>query len=173
MHMRSAFRRPFKARKKIAEPVISMNLGNIFYNEVLIAAISAWGLAQIIKVPLEYLHTRRWNWALLLSAGGMPSSHSALVASTAQAIGLFYGFDSPLFALSVTLAMIVIYDATGIRRQAGIHAALINAMISDLASGHPLKQEHLREVLGHTPLQALAGTLMGIAIAQIVWILWK
>jgi len=69
--------------------------------------------------------------------------------------------------------MIVIYDATGIRRQAGRHAALINAMISDLASGHPLKQEHLREVLGHTPLQALAGTLMGIAIAQIVWILWK
>lgn len=149
-----------------------MNFFGIFSNHVLVAGLTAWGLAQIIKVPLEYVRTRRWNWALLLSAGGMPSSHSALVAGTAHAIGLYVGFDTPLFAISVALAMIVIYDATGIRRQAGRHAALINAMISDLASGHPLKEEHLREVLGHTPLQALGGLLLGLAVAQFMWIVW-
>lgn len=144
----------------------------LFSNFVLVAALTSWGLAQLIKVPLEYLRTRRWNWALLFSAGGMPSSHSALVASAAHAIGLDSGFDSNLFALAVAFAMIVIYDATGIRRQAGRHAALINAMIADLASGHPLKEEHLREVLGHTPLQAVTGTIMGIVIAQIIWLLY-
>lgn len=147
-----------------------MNLLDLFSNVVLLSAVLAWTVAQVIKVPLDYLQHRRWNWALLLSAGGMPSSHSALVAATAHGIGLFYGFDSGLFALAVAFAMIVIYDATGIRRQAGRHAALINRMISDLASGHPLKEEHLREVLGHTPLQALAGTLLGMLIVQIAWL---
>jgi acid phosphatase family membrane protein YuiD len=148
-----------------------MDLGTIFTNQALGAALTAWGLAQIIKVPLEYLRTRKWNWSLLLRAGGMPSSHSALVAALTHAIGLHLGFGSPLFALSFVLAMIVIYDATGIRRQAGKHAEAINAIILDLASGHPLQEEKLREVLGHTPLEALAGTLMGLAISQLLWIL--
>ena len=150
-----------------------MGLAGLFSNRVLVAALASWGLAQIIKVPLEYLRTGRWNWALFFSAGGMPSSHSALVAACSYASGLYTGFDSPVFALSVVLAMIVIYDATGIRRQAGRHAALINAMINDLAMGHPLKEEHLREVLGHTPLQALGGTLMGLLIAQLIWVFWR
>jgi acid phosphatase family membrane protein YuiD len=145
----------------------------IFSNHVLIPALAAWALAQAIKVPLEYFSTRRWNWALLFSVGGMPSSHSALVTATAHSIGLHEGFNSPLFALSVTLAMIVIYDATGIRRQAGKHAEIINTMIEDLTLGHPLKSEQLREVLGHTPLQALAGTLLGLAIAQLFWMIWR
>jgi uncharacterized protein len=144
-------------------------MDSILTNYILWAALTAWSLAQVIKVPLEFIRTRRWNFALLFSAGGMPSSHSALVAATAHGIGLKEGFHTPLFALAVAFAMIVIYDATGIRRQAGRHAALINAMISDLTSGHPLKEEHLREVLGHTPLQALMGTLMGLAIAQLAW----
>ncbi|MEJ2709536.1 MAG: divergent PAP2 family protein [Anaerolineales bacterium] len=151
---------------------MSANFQTIFENRVLIAALVAWSLAQLIKVPLEYVRTGRLNWALLFSAGGMPSSHSALVAATAHGIGLYVGFGTPLFAFAVAMAMIVIYDATGIRRQAGRHAALINVMIRDLASGHPLKEEHLREVLGHTPLQAVSGTLFGIAIAQIFWVLW-
>jgi acid phosphatase family membrane protein YuiD len=139
-------------------------------NYTLIAGLIAWGLAQAIKVPLEYIHTRRWNWVLLFRAGGMPSSHSALVTAVAHATGLFAGFDQPIFALAVAVAMVVVYDATGIRRQAGKHAALINAMIDDLASGHPLKGEQLREVLGHTPLEALAGVLLGLVIAQLVWL---
>jgi acid phosphatase family membrane protein YuiD len=146
---------------------------SILSNHILIPALIAWSLAQTIKVPLEYLSTRRWNWALLFSVGGMPSSHSALVASTAHAIGLHLGFDSPLFALALVIAVVVTYDATGIRRQAGFHAEIINTMINDLASGHPLKGEELREILGHTPLQVLAGALLGITIAQVYWMIWR
>lgn len=145
----------------------------IVSNHILIPAVIAWVLAQAIKVPVDYFGSRRWNWALLFSVGGMPSSHSALVASTAHAIGLHAGFDSPLFALAFVVAVVVIYDATGIRRQAGIHAEIINTMINELAAGHPLKGEQLREVLGHTPLQALAGVLLGVAIAQFYWMVWR
>lgn len=137
----------------------------------LIPAVIAWCIAQIVKVPLHYLATHEWDWALLLRAGGMPSSHSALVAGVAQGIGLSQGFGSPMFALAFVLAAIVIYDATGIRRQAGKHAEIINKIITDMASGHPLKQEELREVLGHTPVEALAGTILGIATAQLFWML--
>ncbi|MCS6908357.1 MAG: divergent PAP2 family protein [Anaerolineales bacterium] len=142
----------------------------IFRNHVLIAGAIAWLIAQTVKVPIEYLRTQQWNWALLFRAGGMPSSHSALVTAIAHAIGLFYGFDSPLFAIGLTLAMVVVYDATGIRRQAGKHAELINAIINDLASGHPLKEEQLREVLGHTPIEAFAGVALGVVVAQLVWL---
>ena len=150
-----------------------MDLPSIFDNKILIAAGIAWFIAQTIKVPLHFIFKREWNFSLLLSAGGMPSSHSALVASAAQATGLQAGYDSAAFAIAAVLAIIVIYDATGIRRQAGKHAAVINAMIQDLASGHPLKEEQLREVLGHTPMEALMGTLLGIAVAQVSWMLWR
>jgi acid phosphatase family membrane protein YuiD len=149
-----------------------MDLPAIFANRILITALNAWVLAQIIKVPLEFIRLKKWNWSLLLRAGGMPSSHSALVAATAHAIGVLVGFNTPLYALAFILAVIVIYDATGIRRQAGKHAEIINKMITDLTSGHPLKEEQLREVLGHTPLEAMAGTLLGIAVAHIHWVLF-
>lgn len=149
-----------------------MNLQDIFLNQVLIAGGIAWALAQGLKLPIEYFRSRRWNWSLLFSVGGMPSSHSAWVASLAHACGLYAGFDSAVFALSVGVAAVVIYDATGIRRQAGKHAEVINTMIEELAAGHPLKQEQLREVLGHTPYEALAGMILGIVVAQIEWLLW-
>jgi len=145
---------------------------SLLHNFVLIAALIAWGIAQILKVPIEYLQTHRLNWALLVQAGGMPSSHTALIVGITHAIGLSEGFGSPLFALAFAMAMIVIYDATGIRRQAGMHAERINAMINDLAAGHPLKEEQLREVLGHTPLEALGGILLGLIAAQLTWMVW-
>jgi len=141
----------------------------MLHNYVLIAGLIAWSLAQLMKVPLEYLRTHRWNWALLIAPGGMPSSHTALMVGISHAIGLFDGYNTSLFALSVAVSMVVIYDATNIRRQAGKHAELINAMIRDLAAGHPLKEEQLREVLGHTPLEVVGGFLLGIVIAQITW----
>ncbi len=150
-----------------------MPLPAILSNHVLIAALTAWSLAQIVKVPLEFLRTRTWSWKPLTSTGGMPSSHSALMAGVAHAIGLYVGFDSPLYALAVAIAMIVIYDATGIRRQAGKHAEIINVIVRDVMEGHPISEEHLREVLGHTPLQALVGTLWGMGIAQVIWLYWK
>jgi acid phosphatase family membrane protein YuiD len=145
---------------------------SIFHNYVLIAALIAWGIAQTIKLPIEFFRTHKWNWALLVQAGGMPSSHSALVVGITHGIGLWIGFDSALFALAFAISMVVIYDATGIRRQAGKHAELINAMINDLTTGNPLKGEQLREVLGHTPMEALGGILLGLVVAQLTWMIW-
>jgi uncharacterized protein len=146
-----------------------MQLPGFLSNPALIAALVAWGIAQIIKVPVDFLRNRRWDWTLLLRAGGMPSSHSALVTACAHSIGLFQGFDTPVFALAAVFAMVVIYDATGIRRQAGKHAEIINSMIRDLAHGHPLREEQLREVLGHTPLEAISGTIFGLLVSQLLW----
>jgi acid phosphatase family membrane protein YuiD len=143
-------------------------LAAIFSNHVLIASFLAWAIAQTVKLPIEYARTRRWNWSLLFRAGGMPSSHTALVTAAAHGLGLTVGFNSAVFALGVVLAMIVIYDATGIRRQAGRHAEIINAMINGLVEGHPLREEQLLEVLGHSPFEALVGLLLGLITAQLV-----
>ena len=149
-----------------------MNLRPLFSNHILWSAIIAWGIAQALKIPLEYLRTHHWNWALLASAGGMPSSHSALITATTHAIGLHIGFDTPVFALAVAVAMIVIYDATGIRRQAGMQAKKINILVDELLNGHPISDKQLREVLGHTPLEALGGVLLGLSVSQLLWFIW-
>ncbi len=150
-----------------------MQILDVFHNPILGVILLASLIAQIVKLPLDYLQTHRWNWFLLLEPGGMPSSHSALVTAAAHAIGLWVGFGSPLYALAFGLCIIVIYDATGIRRQAGMHAEVINRMIQDLATGHPLKSQELREVLGHTPLEALAGILIGLLVAQVTYAIMK
>ena len=150
-----------------------MNALTLFQNKALIAGLIAWALAQIIKIPLDYLRTRRWNWSLLLTTGGMPSSHSALMTSTTLAIGLYYGLDSPVFALGVVITMVVTYDAAGVRQQAGIHAHRINVIVAELLKGHPINERDLREVLGHTPLEVIGGILLGMAVATTQWMIWK
>ena len=150
-----------------------MKLSLLFHNKVLIAGLIAWGMAQVIKIPLDYLRTRRWNWALLLTTGGMPSSHSSLMTGTVFAIGLYQGFDNPLFAIGVAITMIVTYDAAGVRRQAGIHAQRINVIFGELLRGHMLNERDLREVLGHTPLEVMGGILLGLVVAIAQWMIWK
>lgn len=150
-----------------------MNLGALFLNKVLIAGLIAWGLAQVIKLPLDYFRTRRWNWALMFTTGGMPSSHSALMTGTVFAVGLYNGFDNPLFALGVAITMIVTYDAAGVRRQAGIHAQRINVLFEELLRGHPISDKDLREVLGHTPLEVAGGILLGLIVATAQWMIWR
>jgi uncharacterized protein len=145
----------------------------IFDNPVFLSSVIAWALAQIIKVPAEYFRSKRINWALLLSSGGMPSSHSALMVGATYGAGLFVGFDSPIFAVIFPITMIVIYDATGVRRQAGFHAEKINLLIGELLSGDFKAEKKLREVLGHTPLEALFGVLLGLAVGQTLWFLWQ
>ncbi|HSL46669.1 MAG TPA: divergent PAP2 family protein [Anaerolineales bacterium] len=150
-----------------------MNFLALFENKALIVGISAWALAQLIKVPLYFLQTRKWNWALLFTTGGMPSSHSALMTATTLAIGLYYGLDNPTFALGVALTMIVTYDAAGVRQQAGIHAQRINVIFGELMHGHPVSERDLREVLGHTPLEVVGGILLGLAVATGQWLIWQ
>ena len=150
-----------------------MNLAGLLQNKVLIGGLAAWLLAQGLKLPMEYFRTREWKWSILLSAGGMPSSHSALVVGVTHGVGLFYGFDSPLFALAVALTMIVIYDAAGVRRQAGMHAERINLLFEELLHGHMWDDNELREVLGHTPLEVTGGILLALAVATVNWLIWK
>ncbi len=144
-------------------------LGGLLENRVLLSALVAWSLAQILKVPLDFFRTRRWNWALLLSVGGMPSSHSALVTSIAMGTGLHAGFDSTVFAVAASVAMVVVYDSTGVRRQAGIHAQRINVLFNELLAGHPVSERQLLEVLGHTPREALGGVLWGIVVPVLMY----
>ena len=149
-----------------------MNVWALFENRVLVAGLTAWALAQVIKIPLEYFRTRRWNWALLFTTGGMPSSHSSLMTATTLALGLYFGLDNPLFALGVALTMIVTYDAAGVRQQAGIHAQRINVLFNELLHGHAVDEKELREVIGHTPLEVIAGILLGLIVATVQWMIW-
>ena len=152
-----------------------MPLIEIIHNKVLIASIIASILAQILKLPLEYLRNKTWDWSLLFSTGGMPSSHSAIVSSAAVSIGHYVGFDTPLFGLAFAVAVVVIYDATNIRRQAGFHAQQINRIIKELVAGKtsPSKEfEQLREVLGHSPAEAFGGIILGILVSILCWWIW-
>ena len=136
--------------------------------KVLLSVMAAWWIAQFLKPFIHLLRTREWEWPRWFSAGGMPSSHSAVIVAATYAMGLQRGFNSPEFALGVAICMIVLYDAAGVRRQAGEHARMINAMIEDLAHGHPLKEEHMKELLGHTPGEVVTGVIAGIFAAYMV-----
>ncbi|MED3662403.1 divergent PAP2 family protein [Ureibacillus sp. FSL K6-8385] len=152
----------------------------IFQNAPLILALFSIIFAQIIKVPIHFLFTGQINWSLFTSTGGMPSSHSAAVTSLATAVGYETGFDSPIFAVAALFAGIVMYDASGVRYQAGQHAAMLNKIRRELTvffrdmkhwnekDGNE-KQEELKTLLGHKPNEVLTGAITGIAIAVIFY----
>lgn len=142
---------------------------DLISNHALLTGLAAWFLAQVLKPPLEYLRKGKWNWGYLLSAGGMPSSHSSLMVGTTMGIALHVGFSSPVFAIAVAITMIVIYDAAGVRREAGRHAEKINILIQELLKGHPISDKELREVLGHTPLEVTGGIILGIIVSILYW----
>ncbi|HOU00018.1 MAG TPA: divergent PAP2 family protein [Anaerolineaceae bacterium] len=145
-----------------------MSVLDFFTNPVGISTMLGWILGQLIKMPVEYLRHKRWDWTLLLSAGGMPSSHSSLMTATTTSIGLNVGWGSPIFALAVAVTSIIVYDATGVRRQAGFHAERINQIARELLKLKKLEENdasYLREVIGHTPGEAAAGVLFGALIA--------
>lgn len=152
-----------------------MPIVGIFNNPVFIACLIASSLAQVLKLPLEYLRTKQWDWSLLISTGGMPSSHSAVVTAAAIGVGHYVGFDTPLFGLAFAIATVVVYDATNIRRQAGFHAQQINRIIKEvfIERVKPVDEfEELREVLGHSPAEALGGIALGILVNLVVWQIW-
>ncbi len=144
----------------------------IIGNPVLFIGLFAWLLAQFLKVPIEYILYKRINWGLWFSSGGMPSSHSALVTATTLAIGMFEGFNSSLFALALAISMVVVYDAAGVRREAGRHAEKINILINEFFSGQPISDKQLKEVIGHTPAQVVAGVALGIVIPFGFHLMW-
>ena len=152
-----------------------MPFSGIFQNPVFIATMVTSFLAQILKLPMCYLRTKDWDWSLLFSTGGMPSSHSAVVTAAAVGVGHYAGFNTPLFGLAFAVASVVIYDATNIRRQAGFHAQQINRIIKELFAGeaNPVEEvRELREVLGHSPAEALGGVILGILVNLVLWQVW-
>ncbi|NSW51369.1 MAG: divergent PAP2 family protein [Anaerolineae bacterium] len=141
-------------------------------NPYLLAILTAWLLSQSLKVPIHYLSTRKWRWDLFLESGGMPSSHSTLATCTSTLIALRDGLDSPIFAVALTMTVIVIYDATHVRREAGIHAERLNLLFSEIFDGHHLNQDKLKEVIGHTPTQVLGGIILGGLVALFYHFTW-
>jgi len=144
-------------------------LNDLVHNQVVIAAVLAWVIGQFLKFPLEYILNKRWNWGIMFSAGGLPSSHSSLVTAVTITIGLQEGFDSAVFALSAAIAMIVIYDAAGVRRQAGIHAERINEIMKHFFESGQLPEKELKEMLGHTPFEVITGVLLGVIISLVMY----
>ena len=137
--------------------------------------LAACGSAQLSKLFIELAVHRRWNPKVLVETGGMPSSHSALLTGTAACLGWQQGFDSPLFALAAALCFVVLYDAAGVRRAAGLTAARVNGLPDGLWPAHadgPPERKPLKENLGHTRLEVLVGSLMGplVALPGLVWV---
>ena len=142
----------------------------LFSNYILITAAMAWAAAQIIKTILNFFITKTFSAERLIGAGGMPSAHSAFVCSLAVATGKRCGVSSPMFAIAAALAVVVMYDAMGVRRAAGEQAKTINILADTIESviGDPdLVPKELKEFLGHTPVEVIAGAILGITIALI------
>lgn len=133
----------------------------------IIVPMSVWFSIQLFKVVYDLVKTGKFNFKRILGAGGMPSSHSAVVTSLAAMIGKDYGFDSPLFALSVIFACVVMYDAAGVRRAAGKQAKLLNKIVETPGLTSVEVTEKLVEVLGHSPKQVFVGAIIGILVGLI------
>ncbi|HLX39989.1 MAG TPA: divergent PAP2 family protein [Ktedonobacteraceae bacterium] len=143
-------------------------MGTLFDNRILMTSIVAWLVAQISKTIYELIRQRELRLSRLVSSGGMPSSHSALVTGLATATGRVMGVSSATFAITVVLASIVMYDAAGVRRAVSIQARILNQMIDEAFQGHPFAEKRLRELIGHTPIQVFVGGLLGIGIALLM-----
>src|SRR5216684_3554382 len=137
-------------------------------NRALIAAFLAWAIAQVSKTVYELFRERKLVLSRLVSSGGMPSSHSALVTGLATATGRTLGVGSTEFAISVVLASIVMYDAAGVRRAVSIQARILNQMIDEAFKGQPFAEQRLRELIGHTPVQVFVGAILGVIIGLLM-----
>lgn len=148
-----------------------MNIWNeILGNQVLISAVAGWTVAQVLKTLIDFILNRSFNPERLFGSGGMPSSHSATVCALTTASGIHYGPGSFEFAVSFVLAMIVMYDAMNVRMETGKQAKLLNRVFFEniLEFDGVVLQERFKEYVGHTPVQVVAGAILGIVIASVV-----
>ena len=150
-------------------------IAGILHNRILMVSLLACVSAQGLKLVIDLIVTRKLNVTYLLSPGGMPSAHSALVGALATSVGAIKGWSSAEFAIACLFAIIVMYDAAGVRQAAGKQAKLLNQIVDELfQEEHNLNEERLKELLGHTPFQVLVGLSLGVSIAMVfskyVWI---
>lgn len=137
-------------------------------DNVIITCILAWFIAQLIKVILTLIKDKRIDFRRFVGSGGFPSSHAAFVTSLATAVGLIEGFCSTEFAITVVLALVVMYDAAGVRRAAGQQARILNKIVEEWEHKDLTNTDkRLKELLGHTPKEVFAGAILGIVIALI------
>jgi len=139
----------------------------IFNNRVLITTLLAWLVAQSIKVMLGVIQKKKFDFRWFIGTGGMPSSHVSGATALAWSSGMEYGFDSIFFALAAAFAIVVIFDAQGVRRATGKQAHILNKVMDDIYFKGRIQDERLRELIGHTPLEVFGGILLGIAIVLI------
>ena len=144
----------------------------IITNQVLWVPFCAWVLAQVLKLIIASITFRQAKWSYLTTMGGMPSSHSTLACALATTVGIVEGVGSVVFAISVFFAMIVMYDATGVRQTVSKQSVMLNRILDELLKGKPDFDHRLRELIGHSVIEVTAGALLGIifSILVLVWI---
>lgn len=144
------------------------SISDIFDNHVLIVALIACFTAQVLKAFIELVRHRKLNLRVMVGTGGMPSAHSALVTALACGVGQTLGWASPLFAATSVFSIIVMYDAAGVRQAAGLQAKVLNQIIDELFQEKPeIREDRLKELLGHTPFQVIAGSILGVMISYL------
>lgn len=144
------------------------NFMGFLQNKFVYVPFLLWFFIQLFKVVYDLVTTKKFNFKRIMGAGGMPSSHSAVVTGLATLIGKYEGVDTPIFAVSLILAAVVMYDACGVRRAAGKQASLLNKIIETPGLTGMQVSERLVEVLGHTPIQVFVGALIGVIVGLIV-----
>ena len=137
----------------------------IFKNKIFMTTLSAWAIAQTIKVVIGVIRQKRFDFRWFVGTGGMPSSHAAGASCLATAIGLECGFDSVYFALAAAFALVVMFDAQGVRRASGRQARILNKITEDIYWQGRIREDRLRELIGHTPVEVIGGFLVGVVIA--------
>jgi acid phosphatase family membrane protein YuiD len=134
---------------------------SLLANDVLAACVLAWMVAQFSKPLIHYVHSRRVNLRYFVTAGGMPSSHSAVVVALATRVGIDTGLSSVPFALATVFAAVVMYDAAGVRRAVSLQARVLNRMLTEMIEAQHVNESRLRELIGHTPFEVFVGALLG------------
>jgi len=143
------------------------NILGFIQNKYIYIPFFLWFAIQTFKVIYDLVTTKKFNFKRIMGAGGMPSSHSAIVTGLATLIGKYEGVDTPIFALALIVAFVVMYDACGVRRAAGKQAALLNKIVETPGLSGVQVSERLVEVLGHTPTQVVVGALIGVIVGLI------
>jgi len=144
-------------------------INDLLSNFALVAVVISWFLAQSLKVVIYYFQDGNINLWHFFEAGGMPSAHSAAVTSLTLAVLLTQGLASPLFVICLVFALIVMYDATGVRRAAGRQAEILNKIVDDIYSTGKIKIEKLREILGHDPIEVVAGGTLALIVTFVTY----
>jgi uncharacterized protein len=144
-------------------------LAQIGRNKIFISTFFAWLIAQLIKVFLGFFREKRFNFKWLIRSGGMPSSHVSLSMCLTTSVGLYYGFDSGLFAMAFGFAAITMFDAQGVRRHSGRQATILNKILDDIYAHKGVQETQLKELVGHTPIEVYAGGALGIVVALLFY----